>query len=40
MGKRLDKEGRVVNEYWPIYAGEEEERTADSGVADPLPQSE
>lgn len=23
--------------YWPIYAGENEERIADSGVADPLP---
>lgn len=23
--------------YWPIYAGEAEERAADSGVADPLP---
>lgn len=35
------KSGRGVvllkNEYWPIYAGEQEERLVDSGVADPLP---
>lgn len=28
----------VKNEYWPVYAGEVEERLADSGVADPLPE--
>lgn len=38
VGKQLDKEGNVKNAYWPIYAGEEEERTADNGVADPLPE--
>lgn len=38
VGKRLDSKGNVRNEYWYIYAGEEEERDADSGVADPLPQ--
>lgn len=38
VGKRLDSAGNVKNAYWPIYAGEEEERAADSGVADPLPQ--
>lgn len=37
VGKRLSLRGTVKNEYWPIYAGEEEERAADSGVADPLP---
>lgn len=37
VGKRLDGKGNVRNEYWPIYAGEEEERDADSGVADDLP---
>ncbi len=30
-------EQRVVSLNWPVYAGEEVERDADSGVADPLP---
>lgn len=29
---------RIAPARWPIYAGEEEERAAGSGVADPLPQ--
>lgn len=37
VGKRVDSRDNVKNTYWPIYAGEEEERVADSGVADPLP---
>ncbi|HUS98493.1 MAG TPA: hypothetical protein VMX97_17340, partial [Hyphomicrobiaceae bacterium] len=28
---------KLVRGYWPIYAGEEEERAAGSGVADPIP---
>lgn len=38
VGKRLSLRGSVKNDYWPIYAGEVDERTADSGVADPLPE--
>jgi len=37
VGKRLDNQDQIKNNYWPIYAGEEEERAANSGVADPLP---
>lgn len=37
VGKRVDSAGNVKNIYWPIYAGEKEERDADSGVADDLP---
>ena len=38
VGKRLSLRGGVFkNEYWPIYAGEEEERAVNSGVADSLP---
>lgn len=39
VGKRVDSRDNIKNVYWPVYAGEEEERAADSGVADPLPQS-
>ena len=37
VGKRLDGEGNVKNAYWPIWAGEEEERAADSDAVDALP---
>lgn len=37
VGKRVDGAGNVRNSYWPIYAGEEEERAADSDAVDPLP---
>ncbi len=37
VGKRVDSKGNVKNEYWPIWAGEEEERAADSDVVDALP---
>lgn len=36
-GKLLEVRHRVVNDHWPVYAGEIEERAAESGVADPLP---
>ncbi len=38
VGKRIDRNGAIRNAYWPIYAGEGEERAADSGVADALPE--
>lgn len=38
VGKGVTLRGNPKNLYSPIYAGEEEERTADSGVADPLTQ--
>lgn len=37
VGKRANIHGYVKNAYWPIYAGEKEERKAASGVADSLP---
>lgn len=40
VGKRVDGADNIKNVYWPIWAGEKEERDADGGVADPLPQSE
>lgn len=37
VGKGVTLRGRPKNLYWPVYAGEGDERAADSGVADPLP---
>lgn len=37
VGKRLDGKGNVKNAYWPIWAGEEEERAAGSDAVDTLP---
>ena len=37
VGKRVSKLGNVKNEYWPIYAGEGEERIAGSKAVDKLP---
>lgn len=36
VGKRIGR-GGIKDARWPVYAGEEEERAADSGAADPLP---
>lgn len=38
VGTRVNKRGFVKNAYWPIYAGEEEERAAGSKEVDPLPE--
>ncbi len=40
VGKRFSVKGAVKNDYWPVYAGEEEERAANSDVADILPGQE
>lgn len=37
VGKRMNRRGVAKAAYWPIYAGEDEERAVNSGVADPLP---
>jgi len=37
VGKRVSALGNIKNAYWPIYAGEGEERIADSKVVDELP---
>ena len=37
VGKRVSALGGVKNEYWPIYAGEGEERIAGSKAVDELP---
>ena len=38
VGKRLNSRGFVKNLYWPIYAGEGEERSIGSSVVDSLPE--
>ena len=37
VGKRVNARGNVKEARWPIYAGEEEERAANSSSVDPLP---
>lgn len=37
VGKRVSPDGVVRAARWNVYAGEEDERSADSGVADTLP---
>jgi hypothetical protein len=37
VGKRVNHHGNVKNIYWPVYAGEGEERAAGNDTLDPLP---
>ncbi len=37
VGKVVTEKGRMKDAVWPVYAGEAEERKANSGVADLLP---
>jgi len=39
VGKRVNRAGSVRNAYWPVYAGEEEERATNSDVPEPLPEA-
>ena len=39
VGKGTTLRGRPKNLYWPIYAGEGDERAAGSGAVDPLPET-
>jgi hypothetical protein len=38
VGRRVNRRGTVKNLYWPVYAGEGEERVVGSPVPDPLPE--
>ncbi len=38
VGKVVNSKGQVKDAVWNTYAGEQEERDANSGVADPLPE--
>ncbi len=37
VGKRVNSRGTVKDALWPVYAGEEHERGANSSAVDPLP---